>query len=62
MIDFNERNRDKEMPFFGQENFIKAQAKGPLSSQEYLDALAKNHELARKEGIDAVMDKNNLMP
>jgi amidase len=60
IIDFNERNRDKEMPFFGQSNFLKAQEKGPLTTPEYLDALAKNHQLARKEGIDAVMDKNNL--
>lgn len=60
VIDFNERNRDKEMPFFGQSNFLKAQEKGPLTTPEYLDALAKNHQLARKEGIDAVMDKNNL--
>ena len=60
IIDFNERNREKEMPFFGQENFLKAEAMGPLTSQEYLDAWAKNHQLARKEGIDATMDKHNL--
>jgi amidase len=60
IIDFNERNRKKEMPYFGQDTFLKAQEKGPLTTQEYLDALAKNHQLARKEGIDATMDKNNL--
>ena len=60
LIAFNERNREKEMPYFGQDLFIKAQAKGPLTSQEYLDALAANHRLARKEGIDGVMDKFNL--
>jgi amidase len=60
IIEFNDQHRDKEMPFFGQENFLKAQEKGPLTSQEYLDAIAKNHQLARKDGIDAVMDKNNL--
>ena len=60
IIDFNEKNREKEMPYFGQDTFLKAEEKGPLSSQEYLDALAKNHQLARKEGIDATMDKNNL--
>jgi amidase len=60
IIAFNERNREKEMPYFGQDTFLKAEEKGPLTSQEYLDALAKNHQLARKEGIDAVMDKNNL--
>ena len=60
IIDFNEKNREREMPYFGQDTFLKAQEKGPLSTQEYLDAVAKNHQLARKEGIDATMDKNNL--
>jgi amidase len=60
IIDFNEKNREKEMPYFGQDTFIRAEEKGPLSSQEYLDALAKNHQLARKEGIDETMDKNNV--
>ncbi len=60
IIEFNERNRDKEMPYFGQDLFIKAEAKGPLTDKEYLDALAKNHQLARTEGIDALMDKHQL--
>jgi len=60
IIDFNDRNKDKEMPFFGQDLFIKAEAKGPLTSKEYLDALETNHRLSRKEGIDAVMDQFKL--
>ncbi len=60
IIDFNERNRQKEMPYFGQDLFIKAEAKGPLTDKEYLDALAKNHQFARAEGIDALMDKYKL--
>ncbi len=60
IIDFNERNRSKEMPYFGQDLFVKAQTKGPLTEKEYVDALAKNHQLARTEGIDAVMDKHQL--
>ena len=60
VIDFNERNREKEMPWFGQDLFIKAEAKGPLTEKEYVDALAKNHQLARTEGIDALMAKHNL--
>lgn len=60
IIEFNERNRDKEMPYFGQDLFIKSQAKGPLTEKEYLDALAKNQRLARNEGIDALMDKYTL--
>src|ERR1035438_6562010 len=51
IIDFNERNRQKEMPYFGQDLFLKAQTKGPLTDKEYVDALAQNHQLARTEGV-----------
>jgi amidase len=60
LINFNERNREQEMPYFGQDMFVKAEAKGPLTSKEYVDALEANLRLARKEGIDAVMDKYKL--
>jgi amidase len=60
VIEFNERNKAKEMPYFGQDTFVKAEAKGPLTSKEYLDALEQNRRLSRKEGIDAVMDKFKL--
>jgi len=48
------------MPYFGQDLFLKAQAKGSLESYEYQEALAKCRRLARTEGIDAVMDKFRL--
>jgi amidase len=60
VIEFNEHNRDREMPYFGQDIFLKAEQKGPLTSKEYLDALALNHQLSRTEGIDFVMDKFKL--
>lgn len=60
IIEFNDRNRQKEMPYFGQDLFLKSEQKGPLTDKEYLDALAKNHQLARTEGIDATMDKYHL--
>ena len=60
VIDFNDRNRQKEMPYFGQDLFLKAEAKGPLTEKAYIDALEKNHQLARTEGIDALMDKHHL--
>jgi amidase len=60
IIEFNERNKDREMPWFGQELFLKAQAKGPLTDQTYLDALARNRRLCRNEGIDEVMDLMQL--
>jgi len=60
IIDFNERNRAKEMPYFGQDVFLKAEAKGPLTEKDYIDALDNNHRLSQSEGIDAVMDQNKL--
>jgi amidase len=60
VIAFNEKNRDREMPYFGQDIMIKAEAKGPLTSKPYLAALQKNHLLTRAQGIDAVMKKNRL--
>jgi len=60
LIAWNAAHRDAELPYFGQEIFDKAQAKGPLTDQAYLDALAKDQRLSRTEGIDAVMDKYQL--
>jgi amidase len=60
VIEFNDHNAAKEMPYFGQDLFIKAEAKGPLTSNEYLDALEANRRLSRREGIDGVVDKFHL--
>jgi amidase len=60
VIQFNERHKASEMPFFGQDLFMKAEAKGSLESYEYQEALARCRRFARTEGIDAVMDKFKL--
>jgi amidase len=60
LIAFNEGNRERVMPYFGQERLIKAQEKGPLTEDAYLKALETNHRLSRTEGIDAVMQKHSL--
>src|SRR5688500_1450508 len=60
VIAFNEKNRDREMPYFGQDIMIRAEAKGPLTSKAYIQALRKNHLLTRSRGIDLVMKKNRL--
>jgi amidase len=60
IIDFNEKNRDKEMPYFGQDLFIKAEAKGPLTDKAYLDALKQNQEMSRAQGIDFVLQQHQL--
>lgn len=60
LIRFNEEHRDREMPYFGQEIFKRAEEKGPLTDEKYRDALAKCRKLSREEGIDAVVKKHNL--
>jgi amidase len=60
LIQFNLEHRQEEMPYFGQEIFEMAQKKGPLTDAAYRKALAKNHRLARAEGIDATMKKHKV--
>src|SRR6266576_1623310 len=60
IIAFNDAHKDQEMPWFGQEIMIQAQAKGPLSEKKYRDELAKNLKMSRADGIDATMDKYKL--
>lgn len=60
IIDFNEQNREMVMPYFGQDRMLAAEGKGSLSDETYLKALANNHRLARDNGIDAALTKNNL--
>jgi amidase len=60
LIAFNEENKKKELLFFGQETFVQAEAKGPLTEKEYLDALERCRKATRADGIDALMDKHKL--
>ncbi len=60
IIEFNERNKITEMPYFGQDVFIKAEARGSLTDKEYVEAREKNLRLSRSEGIDAIVEKFNL--
>lgn len=60
LIVFNRANAQEEMPYFGQERLLAAEARGPLTDPEYLDARAAARRLSRAEGIDRVMDADNL--
>ncbi|GBD16036.1 Glutamyl-tRNA(Gln) amidotransferase subunit A [bacterium HR26] len=60
LIAFNEAHADEELRYFGQELFLLAQQKGPLTDEAYLNALEKNRRLGRQDGIDAVMDQYQL--
>lgn len=60
LIKFNDDNRAKEMPYFGQEIFEMAQKKGGLSDAKYQTALRNSKLAAGANGIDAVLDKDKL--
>lgn len=60
VIAFNEREKTREMPWFGQEIFLDSEKKGPLTEKAYLDALAASKRLAREEGIDAVVKEHKV--
>jgi amidase len=59
-IAFNRAHRDREMAWFGQELFEKAEAYGGLDSEEYVDSLAECRKGARKDGLDRVLEANRL--
>ena len=60
VIAFNDAHKDTEMPYFGQESFIQAQAKGPLTDDAYVEALAHCRRLSRAEGADVAFAKDKL--
>jgi amidase len=60
VIAFNNAHADRELPYFGQETMLLSQARGPLTSPEYLKALATCRRMSRAEGIDATMTKYRL--
>jgi amidase len=60
LIAWNERERVREMPWFGQEIFIRAQKRGALTDRKYLDARRKCLRMARTEGIDVTLAKHRL--
>jgi amidase len=60
LIEFNRAHAGHELRWFGQEVFAEAEACGPLTEPEYLDAVELSRRLSRAQGIDAVMDGNAL--
>jgi amidase len=60
LIAFNAEHADQELPYFGQELCEMAQAKGTLSDTAYRTALETNLRLARQDGLDAVLNGQQL--
>jgi amidase len=60
LIEWNGNHRDTVMPWFGQELFEKAQAKGSLKDAAYREARAKARKLAGENGLFATLDANRV--
>jgi amidase len=60
LIAYNKANAERTMPFFGQEIFEQAQAKGPLTDAEYIKARDNARRLAGRDGMLAALDGNKL--
>src|SRR3954469_10285737 len=60
LIDFNIRERQREMPYFDQDILIRAEKKGALTSAPYRKALTTCRTRSRTLGIDAVMTRLRL--
>ncbi len=60
LIAWNSANKAQVMPFFGQEIFEQAQAKGPLSDAAYVRAKTAARQLAGRDGLLATLDGQKL--
>jgi len=60
LIEFNDENKEKELPKFGQELFQQSRDKGELTDKSYIDSLTKIKKATREDGVDAVMTKDKL--
>ncbi len=60
LIAFNSTHALQEMPWFGQDQFLESQRRGPLTDAAYLEARERARRLAGAEGIDATLAKDRL--
>ena len=60
LIAFNKEHAAEEMPYFAQEIFEQANAKGPLTDVAYISARDKARKLAGPDGIMAALKKQDL--
>ncbi len=60
LIAWNKANAPRAMPFFGQELFEQAQARGPLSDARYLKARDAARRLSGRDGLLAALDRDKL--
>jgi amidase len=59
LIAFNEARPELELPYFGHEIFVMAEAKGDLGEQEYLEALGRSYDGTRA-ALDGLFAEQRL--
>ncbi len=60
LIKYNDDNKDRELPLFGQEIFTESEKRGDLTDKEYIEALQRIKRATQTDGIDAVMTREKL--
>ena len=60
LIAFNERHADREMRYFGQEEWLALERSRPISVAQHATALRRLRFLARDRGIDLTMNQHRL--
>jgi len=60
LIEFNREHAERSMPFFRQEIFEAAAAKGPLTDAAYREALGRIRRTTREEGVDRLLSEHRL--
>jgi len=60
LIAFDEAEAGREMPWFRQELFVEAEARGPLTDAPYVEARARLRRRAATDGLDALMAREHL--
>lgn len=60
LIRFNEENKEREMPYFGQDIFLKSETKGSLEDRAYRLALLQSKVMTQDKGIDAIVQQNRV--
>ena len=60
VISFNEANEDVELALFDQDLLESSEAKGPLTDESYLTALASIQTASRENGIDKLLAEHSV--
>ncbi len=60
VIAFNEQHHDEELAYFGQEQFLQSEKKGPLTEKAYRRVRSLCRKLSRTQGLDVAFAADRL--